>query len=105
VKLVAVVTTVAMRDDADRLARAAVDARLAACVQMQAIDSVYRWEGAVEHEPEVRLLFKTTADARGALERLISAMHPYDLPAIWSFAVDEADPRYAAWVGDSVAAP
>ena len=59
--LLLVLTTVATRADADALARAMVEQRLAACGQISAIDSVYRWQGAVQSEGEFRVLFKTTA--------------------------------------------
>lgn len=52
--LVAVFTTVASQEQADALARAAVERHLAACVQTEAIRSTYRWQGAIECEAEVR---------------------------------------------------
>ena len=61
--LVALVTTVGSADDARRLAGAAIAQRLAACVQIEAIESVYRWQGAVQHDAEWRLWFKTTVAA------------------------------------------
>ena len=63
-----VITTVATREQALALARDLVERRLAACAQITAIDSVYRWQGAVEHDSEFRLLLKTHADGYAALE-------------------------------------
>ena len=63
-----VLTSVGTRADADRLARAVVEQRLAACVHIEAIDSVYRWNGAVQQEPEFRLLFKTTPERSAPLQ-------------------------------------
>jgi len=45
-----------MRDDAERLANGAVEARLSACVHLDAIDSVYRWQGVLRRDAEWRLL-------------------------------------------------
>ena len=73
---IAVVTTVATRDDAQRLARALVERRLAACAQISAIDSVYHWKGVVQQEPEFRLLFKTTEERYPLVETTIRALHP-----------------------------
>lgn len=98
VRLVAVVTTVGSAHDAQRLAREAVQARLAACVQHTRIDSVYRWQGAVHEEAEWRLLFKTTTAASAALQAWLKQRHPYALPAIYTLAVAQADAAYAAWV-------
>jgi periplasmic divalent cation tolerance protein len=100
--LLAVFTTVATQEQADALARAAVEARLAACVQTEAIRSTYRWQGAVACEPEVRLLFKTRADRYAALAALLRERHPYELPAIFALPVAEATPEYAAWVDESL---
>lgn len=97
-KLRALVTTVGSAEDARRLADAAVDQRLAACVQITAIDSVYRWQGAVQHEPEWRLLFKTTAVAEAALRALILERHPYELPALYALDVDDPSAPYREWV-------
>jgi periplasmic divalent cation tolerance protein len=100
--LVAVFTTVASQDQADSLARATVEQRLAACVQTEAIRSTYRWQGAVACEPEVRLMFKTTRQQYPALERLLLDLHPYELPAIFALPVVEASAGYAAWLQDAV---
>lgn len=93
-----VVTTVATREQALALARAMVERRLAACAQWTAIESVYRWQGQVEQEPEFRLLFKTGAEHYPALEAALRAEHPYTLPAIHALATDRAEAAYAEWV-------
>jgi periplasmic divalent cation tolerance protein len=97
-KLRALVTTVGSAQDARRLADAAVDQRLAACVQITAIESVYRWQGAVQHEPEWRLLFKTTEVAEPALRALILERHPYALPALYALDALEPSEAYREWV-------
>lgn len=103
--LLAVYTTVATRDDARRIASAMVERRLAACVQIDAIESCYRWQGAVQHASEHRLLLKTTEARYPALEAAIRAMHPYDLPAIHAVAVVQAYAPYATWVVEEAAGP
>lgn len=100
-----VATTVAHREQALALARAMVELRLAACVQLSAIDSIYRWQGAVQHDDEVRLLFKTTGDRVDALMAALRERHPYELPALHAWPTAAADPTYAAWVHESVHDP
>ncbi|HEY8876957.1 MAG TPA: divalent-cation tolerance protein CutA [Roseateles sp.] len=100
--LLAVFTTVANQDQADALARAAVEQRLAACVQTEAIRSTYRWQGAVECEAEIRLMFKTTRSRYAALETLLREQHPYELPAIFALPVIAGTAEYAAWVRESL---
>jgi periplasmic divalent cation tolerance protein len=82
VNLIAVITTVGSVEDARKLATALVERRLAACAQISQIESVYRWKGAIQHEPEFRVLFKTTAARYQDVEEAIRALHPYELPAI-----------------------
>jgi len=101
--LLAVFTTVSNAEQADTLARAAVERRLAACVQAEAVHSTYRWQGAVASEPEMRLMFKTSRALYPALEALLRQMHPYELPAIFALPVAEASAAYADWVKDSLA--
>ena len=97
-QILLVLTTVATRADADRLARSMVEQHLAACAQINAIDSVYRWQGAVQAEGEFRVLFKTTAAHYPALEQALRAEHPYELPAIVAVPCSAALPAFAAWV-------
>lgn len=83
---------------ARRLAQELVAARLAACVHVRAVDSVYRWEGAVQQAHEWQLVCTTTAARYDALEAAIRVVHSYDLPAIDAVPVVRAHAPYAAWV-------
>jgi periplasmic divalent cation tolerance protein len=96
-------TTVGDRTAADRLARALVDERLAACVTIvTAAHSVYRWRGAVESADELLLIVKTTVAAWPRLVARLPALHPYELPELVALAPADASPAYAAWVRESV---
>ena len=94
----AVVTTTASRADAERLAEALIGRRLAACAQISAIDSVYRWQGELRREAEFRLLLKTTRARYDALAQAIRELHGYALPAIYALPCDPVDARYAEWL-------
>ena len=98
--LLAVYTTVGTADQARAMARALVERRLAACAQIEPIESFYAWKGAVQHDPEFRLLLKTTAERYDAVEAAIRELHPYELPAIHAVAVERAHAPYAAWVAE-----
>ena len=100
--LLMVYTTVTNSEDAQMLARSAVERHLAACVQIEAIQSVYRWKGKVQSEPEQRILFKTTKTLYQQLESMIAELHPYELPAIFATPVVAASTAYAAWVREAV---
>ena len=93
-----VVTSVGSRDEANRIASALVERRLAACAQISAIDSYYTWEDEVRHEAEFRVLFKVAASAYDEAEQAIRTLHSYDLPAIHAIPVERAYAPYADWV-------
>ena len=93
-----VFTTVATPDDAHRLADGLLDKRLAACVQILAIQSAYRWKGAVQREPEQLLLIKTRAALYPAVEVHLRAHHPYELPEIVHVPIDAGSPDYLRWL-------
>ena len=94
-----VLTNVPERAAAERLAEMLVERRLAACVNVLApCRSVYRWKGAVQHDEEHPLLIKTTADRYAALEQALRAAHPYELPEILAFRVENGLPAYLDWV-------
>lgn len=97
----AVVTTVATLADAQRLARTLVERRLAACAQISQIESVYRWQGALQQEPEYRVLFKTMASRYAELEAALKALHPYELPAIHALPFAHVSSDYAQWIDDN----
>jgi periplasmic divalent cation tolerance protein len=86
-------------DEAQRIARIAVEERLAACANIIGpCRSIYRWQGAVEEADEVAALFKARADKAEALTARIAALHSYDVPAIAVWPIESAWPAYADWV-------
>ncbi len=99
-KLITVTTTLAQQADAQHMAQAIVERRLAACAQICGIESFYRWDGAVQNEAEWRIDFKTTAEQYPAIETAIRELHPYELPAITAVAVESAFEPYARWVAE-----
>lgn len=101
---IAVVTTLPSRAAAQDLARALVSRGLAACAQISEIESFYVWDGALQQEPEFRLLLKTRAALYAPLEAAIRAAHPYELPAIHALALQALSEPYARWLDAQTAA-
>jgi periplasmic divalent cation tolerance protein len=94
-----VTTTVDDRTVADQLARSAVDGRLAACAQVgAAVQSTYRWQGAVQTAQETLVQFKTAGDRVDALVAHLRGAHPYDVPEIVVTPVTGGNPDYLEWV-------
>ncbi len=96
-----VVTTVGTQDDARRLARELVELKLAACAQVEAIESTYRWHGDVASAQEYRVLFKTLESLYSKVEAAIRERHPYEMPAIHAVLATRAETTYAQWVADN----
>ena len=91
---------------ADRIARTLVEQKLAACVnRMPAVDSVYRWQGAVERAVEVPLLIKSTRERLSEVQEAIRALHPYEVPEILAIPVVAGLPAYLRWVVDETQPP
>jgi periplasmic divalent cation tolerance protein len=87
-------------DHAESVARSLIDRRLAACVNLLPITSVYRWEGAVQTDPEVTMLIKVSDAGVDTLVARLRELHPYDLPEIVVLPVDvdRSLAEYVAWV-------
>lgn len=87
------------REEAETVARAMVERRLAACANVLApCRSFFRWEGAIEEAEEVPAIFKVSADGAEALIEAIAAMHGYDTPPISSWQAGHVWRPYAEWV-------
>ena len=95
-----VLTTTASEAEANALARRIVEARLGACVEIQAINSIYRWKGKVCAEPEWRLSVKTRKALFQELERFIAANHAYETPEIVQVPITTGSSAYLRWVDE-----
>ena len=91
-------TTVATREDANRIAGEVIERRLAACVQVDGpIVSHYPWDGKVEQSEEFRLCFKFLPSQSEALERHVLSTHPYDTPEWLVVRAERISEKYLSW--------
>ncbi len=98
-------STIDTHPHATELARALLDARLAACVNIVGpITSLYRWQGAVQQDPEYLLVIKTTAEQQEALQAKLLELHPYETPEFLVLEVKSGAPPYLDWISASVGA-
>lgn len=101
--VVSVYAVFADGEEAERIGRAVVEDRLAACVNiLGSIRSIYRWNGAVETADEVAAIFKTSASQSDALVTRIAALHSYDVPCLATSPIDKILATYAEWVEANV---
>jgi periplasmic divalent cation tolerance protein len=96
---IVVLTTCAEESDAERMARALVDARLAACVNVvPGVRSFYHWKGKTESSEEFLLIVKTSRDLFGALRAEMEKLHPYELPELLALPVVAGSEDYLGWL-------
>lgn len=94
-----VLTTTDSLDAAQQIARAVVEARVAACAQIIGpILSLYWWNGVVETTEEWQILMKTTGERYDALEAVIRQAHGYDVPEIIAMSITHGGADYLSWV-------
>jgi periplasmic divalent cation tolerance protein len=98
--------TVPDKGTAMRVAAALVAEQLAACVNIiPAVQSVYRWQGAVEQAEELLLLIKTSDTVWSLLQERILALHPYELPEIISVPIQDGHSNYLNWIINNLKTP
>ena len=105
-QILLVITNCPDEETANAIALAAVEARLAACVNiLPRVQSVYRWQGKIESATEIALFIKSTATSYPALETLIHQRHPYHVPEIIALPVERGLPAYLDWIASETTQP
>lgn len=102
---IVVLSTCATAEDAEKLARELLDARLAACVSViPQIRSFYRWQGKIENSSEFLLVVKSSRDLFEPLRARLEAAHPYELPEVLALPVIDGSPNYLSWLDTELTA-
>jgi periplasmic divalent cation tolerance protein len=98
-----VLSTVGSQADAESIAAAVVERRLAACVNvLPGVTSFYRWKGTLERDAEWLLVMKTRRERFEALRAAVLELHPYETPELIALPIAEGHPPYLAWLDDGV---
>ncbi len=92
------------RQSAEKMAREVLEARLAACANLAPIDSLFWWQGSLEHAKEVLVIFKTRRACVPRLIAVVKAAHPYEVPCIVTYPMDVGFAPYLAWIDRETAA-
>ena len=96
-------TTTADKAQAERIARALVEQRLAACVNIvEGIRSIYRWQDAVESATECLLIIKTAESRIAEVRTMLQELHSYELPEFLVLEAADGSEAYLAWIAASV---
>lgn len=90
-------------EEARKVARSLVEARVAACVNIvPGVRSVYRWQGAIEEESEWMLVIKSTRDCFEPLATELRKVHSYQIPEVIALPIVDGNSEYLDWIGREV---
>lgn len=96
-------STAGSDEQAETIARALVERRLAACVNIvHGVCSVFRWKGEVTREEEKLLVIKTRTSLTDEVRRTIRELHSYDTPELLAVDIAFGDPAYLAWLDEAL---
>jgi periplasmic divalent cation tolerance protein len=98
-----VLSTCSSPEEGERIARALVEERVAACVNIvPGARSIYRWQGKLEDSGECLLFIKTSRDRFEELRAALERAHSYEVPELLALAVVDGAPNYLAWLEDQL---
>lgn len=95
-----VLVTAGSQAEATAIAQALVTARLAACVNVLPVHSIYTWQGTLQNEPEWQLLIKTDLNHLEALAAKIQALHSYEVPELIVLPILAGSQSYLQWIAE-----
>jgi periplasmic divalent cation tolerance protein len=97
-----VLVMAANENESETIARALVEERLAACVNVVGpVISIYRWRGEIEKATEYMLVIKAPMRHFSKLERRVRELHSYEVPEIVAVALTSGSKPYIAWLAES----
>ena len=98
-----ILSTASSKEEAQEIARALVERRLVACVNIVGpIDSIYRWKGEVESSQEYLLMMKSDDDHFERVRDAVKTLHSYEVPEVVQVPIENGLPAYLEWISDSV---
>lgn len=95
--------SVATKEQASTISKYLVANRLATCVQITKINSVYVWDGECQEDDEFLLLIKTEKSKFPEIEEAVQRLHDYDVPEIICLDITDGSHDYLAWITETVA--
>lgn len=100
-----VLVTAPTREEAIAIAQALIDAKLAACVSLLPVHSIYTWQGNLEQSDEWQLLIKSDLERFAEIAEQVRSIHSYEVPEIIALPIQAGSPPYLAWIAEQVQRP
>ncbi|MGD1948916.1 MAG: divalent-cation tolerance protein CutA [Leptolyngbyaceae cyanobacterium] len=97
-----VLVTAGSETEAQTIANNLLNDRLAACVTYHPIQSIYRWQGAIQHDTEYQLVIKTDLTHFEHIAKLVTQSHSYELPEIIAVPIVRNTEQYGEWIGQQI---
>jgi periplasmic divalent cation tolerance protein len=98
-----ILSTASSKDEAQHIARALVEQKLVACVNIVGpVESVYRWKGEVENAQEFLLMMKTDSERFERVRDAVKSLHSYEVPEVIQLPVENGLPAYLQWISASI---
>ncbi len=98
-----VLITTSSRQEAEAIGKTLIESRLAACVNIVAgVSSLFRWQGAIEHQEEVLMLVKSRTDCLPSIIEAVKRLHTYTVPELVALPILAGSPDYLAWIDESL---
>jgi periplasmic divalent cation tolerance protein len=88
--------------EARKIGRTLVGERLAACVNIFPITSIFRWKDNIDEANEFGIIVKTRSDTVKKIEKRVKEIHSYEVPCVVSMKIDEGSEKYLEWIHESV---
>ncbi len=100
-RFLVVFTTFDRKEFAERIAEKLLTKKLAACVQMTPIESIYSWKGRIEKAEEYLCTIKTREELYGDVEEIIKENHSYEVPEIVAVPIVKGSDDYLSWLNEN----
>lgn len=97
-----VITTTNNLEEAKQIAEKLLHAKLAACVQIDKVNSLYQWKGNIENSIEFRLMIKSNINLFSQIQNLIQKIHSYETPQILQLDITNSLPEYSKWINQEI---
>ncbi len=89
-------------EEARRIGKKLIEERLAACVNIFPISSIYRWKDNIEESDEFGMIVKTKTEKVKEIEKRVKLLHSYEVPCVIEFKIGEGSAEYLKWIEESV---